>query len=553
MDDEVSEGEARRGWKQDPDAVRANILAVASEVFAETGFSGGRIEDIAARTATSKRMIYYYFNDKAGLYRAVLENVYAKMRLEENALDLAEVPPVEALRLLTEFTFDHHRRNPEFIRLVMIENVHGGAYMSQSQRIAAQNSSAIRHLEDIYCRGCDQGLFRRGLSALELHWHVSALCYFNVSNRTTFSRIFGDELFDARGQEMLRRHVGDMILRFVMRDGVSLEEGPGAARGETLAKRRHIDPDILRFLEVWEAKWAALPGDAGPAARRARLEANARAMRLPTPEGLETDEEHWVGSVGGPARVRFFRPGAGAVGQGAQPALIYLHGGGWSQGSPESHWDITARLAAWSGAVVLSVDYALAPEHPYPAAVQQCQAVLRWVRDEATQLGLDPGRIAVGGDSAGGNLAAATALWARDAGCGVAAQLLIYPISDFDMTRASVIENAEGPLLKAAGLAAAQSAYCPDPALRVTDPYVAPLRAPDQAGLPPTFVAVAEYDPLRDSGRAHAAALGAAGVAVETDAGEELIHGYLHALDYCPAAEARLRRMSAWLKRVLGT
>lgn len=211
----------RRGWKQDPDAVRANILQVAREVFAQSGFSGSRIEEIAARTATSKRMIYYYFGGKEGLYCAVLEDAYQRMRRAEDALDLEGLPPAEALRRLAEFTFDHHRRNTDFIRLVMVENVHEAVHMSGSHQIAAQNSSAIRHLEDIYRRGCDEGVFRAGLTALELHWHISAFSYFNVSNRATFARIFGDGLFGEDGQKRLRRQVGDMILGLVLRPGVT--------------------------------------------------------------------------------------------------------------------------------------------------------------------------------------------------------------------------------------------------------------------------------------------------------------------------------------------
>ena len=215
-------GEARRGWKQDPDAVRANILQVAREVFAEQGFSGGRIEAIAARTATSKRMIYYYFRDKAGLYAAVLEDAYRQTRQMEETLDLTGAHPVEALRELAEVTFDYHRHNVDFIRLVMIENVHRGQLMPNAAEMTWQNSSAIRLLDDIYTRGCEAGLFRRGLTALELHWHISALCFFNVSNRTSFSRVFGEELFDEKGQQMLRRQVGEMIVRFVMRPGASV-------------------------------------------------------------------------------------------------------------------------------------------------------------------------------------------------------------------------------------------------------------------------------------------------------------------------------------------
>ena len=221
--DRDMQGPVRRGWKQDPDAVRANILQVAREAFAQSGFSGARIEDIAARTDTSKRMIYYYFGSKDGLYCAVLEDAYQRMRHAEDALDLEGLAPALALRKLAEFTFDHHRHNTEFIRLVMVENIHGAAHMSRSHQIVAQNSSAIRHLDDIYRRGCDSGLFRGGLTALELHWHISALCYFNVSNRSTFARIFGDELFDEQGQQQLRRHIGDMILGFVLLPGIEFQ------------------------------------------------------------------------------------------------------------------------------------------------------------------------------------------------------------------------------------------------------------------------------------------------------------------------------------------
>ena len=139
----------RGGWKQDPDAVRANILQIAREIFAAKGLSGARIAEISAKTKTSKRMIYYYFGDKEGLYRAVLEEAYQEMRRSEDALDLAHVPPVEALRQLAEFTFDHHRNAVTFVRLVTIENIHNGEHMSRSDGIVGQNSSAIRLLENI--------------------------------------------------------------------------------------------------------------------------------------------------------------------------------------------------------------------------------------------------------------------------------------------------------------------------------------------------------------------------------------------------------------------
>lgn len=534
----------RGGWKQDPDAVRANILEVAREVFAEKGLSGARISEIAARTKTSKRMIYYYFGDKEGLYRAALEEAYQEMRRSEDALDLTQAPPVEALRQLAEFTFDHHRRAVNFVRLVTIENIHNGAHMSRSDGIVGQNSSAIRLLENIYARGCELGLFRRGLSALELHWHISALCYFNVSNRATFSRIFGDELFQEKGQQMLRRHVGDMILRFVMRT----DTDKGRDVLDTLDDPRKILPGILKFLDVWDGKWATLAPGATPADRRLKFEAIAREMRLETPADVETDEEHWIDSAGGPVRVRLFRHASG----GTQPALIYMHGGGFMQGSPETHWDITSRIAAWNRQTVISVDYALAPEHPYPAAFEQCVAVAKWARDNAARLGIDPARIAVGGDSAGGNLAAVTALKCREIGLPLKAQLLIYPVCDFDRSRPSYKENENGPLLRVAGMAAGNALYCADIERLNSDPFIAPLAAESHAELPPAFVAVARYDPLRDSGLAYAEKLEAAGIPVARDPGEGLIHGYLRAMEYCPESETALRRMCDWLRETCG-
>ena len=196
--------------------MRANILAVAREAFAQKGLSGTRIDEIAARTSTSKRMIYYYFGDKEGLYREVLADAYRRTREAEDALELGDLPPDEALRKLAEFTFDNHRKSQDFIRLVMIENVHEARHMANSDEMSGENSSAIRTLEKIYERGLQAGMFRKDLSAVELHWHISALSYFNVSNRSTFSHIFGNELFEDEAQSRLRRHVGDMVLRLAL-------------------------------------------------------------------------------------------------------------------------------------------------------------------------------------------------------------------------------------------------------------------------------------------------------------------------------------------------
>lgn len=206
----------KSGWKQDPEKVRANIVAVARSEFAANGLGGTRIDEIAAKTATSKRMIYYYFGDKEGLYRHVLEEAYRNVRQGEEELQLDHLPPVEALRRLVEFTFDHHNRNPEFIRLVMIENINDAAYLVRSPEIRRLNRPAIDRLREIYRRGLASGDFRPNLDPLELHWQISAFSFFNVSNRATFSEIFGKSLARPKGQDLLKQKVVEMVLRFVL-------------------------------------------------------------------------------------------------------------------------------------------------------------------------------------------------------------------------------------------------------------------------------------------------------------------------------------------------
>ena len=215
MAERVARG--RGGWKQDPAGVRKNILAVAMAEFAANGLSGARIDEIAAKTNTSKRMIYYYFGDKEGLYGRVLEEAYREVRAGEQELELDHLPPIEALKRLTEFTFAHHSRHPEFIRIVMIENIHHGEYMQKSELIRLLNAGAIQKLEAICRRGREAGLFRDDVTPLELHWHISAMSFFNVSNRATFSHIFGDELFGPRAQDALKANVVEMILSLASR------------------------------------------------------------------------------------------------------------------------------------------------------------------------------------------------------------------------------------------------------------------------------------------------------------------------------------------------
>lgn len=215
-DDRAGATARSAGRKRDPEAVKADILAVAGAEFAANGLSGARIDEIAAKTRTSKRMIYYYFGDKNGLYRAALEEAYRSVRLEEAELHLDDLEPVEALRRLAAFTFEHHRRNESFIRMVMIENVHRGNFLDQSDNIEAVNRPAIDRVAALLDRGKAAGMFRPEIDALTVHWLISAISYFNVSNRHTFGRIFGDRLWSEAGQTGLGSECAEIVARYVL-------------------------------------------------------------------------------------------------------------------------------------------------------------------------------------------------------------------------------------------------------------------------------------------------------------------------------------------------
>ncbi|MGH1368539.1 MAG: TetR/AcrR family transcriptional regulator [Maritimibacter sp.] len=208
----------KAGWKQDPENVKRDILHAAMKEFARSGLSGAKIDDISAMTSTSKRMIYYYFGDKAGLYVAALEAAYSMVRAGEDQLDLEGKTPLAALGALVAFTFDHHRQNPDFIRMVMIENVHHAEYLKPSKVIREANLAAISKLEALIARGQAEGAFRDGINATELHWQISALSVFNVSNKPTFSALFGNELYTGKGQNSLRDRVVAMILADVQKE-----------------------------------------------------------------------------------------------------------------------------------------------------------------------------------------------------------------------------------------------------------------------------------------------------------------------------------------------
>ena len=208
-------GRKPASWTQDPEGVRRNILTVAKEEFVENGLSGARVDEIAARTATSKRMIYYYFGDKEGLYRAVLEEMYERIRGFERSLDLASLPPVEAMTLLAGFTFDYHAENPDFVRLVMVENIHHARHLATSDRIAALNLSAIDMIREAYERGVAAGLFRPGIEPIDIHLTISALAFYNVSNRASIRQVFGHDMGAPEALARRRAAAIDTLLRML--------------------------------------------------------------------------------------------------------------------------------------------------------------------------------------------------------------------------------------------------------------------------------------------------------------------------------------------------
>jgi AcrR family transcriptional regulator len=196
----------------DSEATKANILDVARQEFADKGLSGARIDEIAERTNTSKRMIYYHFASKEGLYRAVLEDAYTRIRETETAMPIETMGAEEALKANVRLTFDYHHRHPEFVRLVMNENIHHGEYIKHVAGIERRNESVIRVLGEIIAKGRSEGVFRDDLDPIDLHMTISALSFYNVSNRYTFSEIFRRDMTSPRAVELRREQVVDVVL-----------------------------------------------------------------------------------------------------------------------------------------------------------------------------------------------------------------------------------------------------------------------------------------------------------------------------------------------------
>ena len=201
--------------QRDRERTRAEILEVATREFAEHGYSGARVDEIAERTRTTKRMLYYYFGSKEGLYTEVLERAYAEIRAAEQAVDVEHLDPLAAIRRLAELTFDHHEAHPNFIRLVSIENIHRAEHMHASGRFADLNMPAIARIARILERGRADGTFTRDADAVDLHMIISAYCVFRVANRYTWRTLFNRDMLDPRTREHYRAMLGDIVVAYL--------------------------------------------------------------------------------------------------------------------------------------------------------------------------------------------------------------------------------------------------------------------------------------------------------------------------------------------------
>jgi AcrR family transcriptional regulator len=198
---------------RDSARTREEILDVATSEFAAHGYHGSRVDEIAALTRTTKRMIYYYFGGKKPLYIAVLERAYARIRAAEREVNVDDLDPVDAVRRVAEVTFDHHGSHPEFIRLVSIENIHNAEHVKELVDMVDLGGSVVSLLDGILRRGRAQGVFRSDIDAIDAHMMISAFCVFRVANRHTFGTIFGRDLVDPSRHDHYRTMCGDMIVR----------------------------------------------------------------------------------------------------------------------------------------------------------------------------------------------------------------------------------------------------------------------------------------------------------------------------------------------------
>jgi acetyl esterase len=311
-----------------------------------------------------------------------------------------------------------------------------------------------------------------------------------------------------------------------------------------------VDPNVQQLLDLMAGAGGEPLSDGTLAATRDSFGMLVAMTAGTGPESVTLTVRN-IDGPHGDIELRVYAPQGDAG--GARGGVLFVHGGGWTIGSAAAYDPIAKILAAGADAVVVSVDYRLAPEHPFPVPLDECAAALDWIVAHAAELGIDPTRIAVAGDSAGGNLSAVLAQQVRDVGGpALAAQILIYPVTDHDFDRPSYRDNGAGYFLDRSMMEYFWSSYTrggADP----TDPRLSPLRAPSLEGLPPALVITAEFDPLRDEGEAYAAALEAAGVAVEQTRYDGMIHGFAMMPVAIPAGAQALDQATRAIRRAFGT
>ncbi len=312
-----------------------------------------------------------------------------------------------------------------------------------------------------------------------------------------------------------------------------------------------LHPQVAAFLE--RASKSPLPPyyEVSPTVAR-RLYRDSRAALTPDPPLVELVQLLLAPSAAGPVPVRHYRP-KGAKDDEGLPALLYLHGGGWVIGDLDTHDVVCRTLANAARCAVFSVEYRKAPEAPFPAAVEDCFAATQYVAAQATAFGIDASRIAVGGDSAGGNLAAVMTLLAREAGGpAIAFQLLIYPATDQQLRFPSIDRNGDGYLLTKRAMRYFRGHYLPH-VEDWLDWRASPLLAKSLSNLPPAFVLTASYDPLVDEGRAYADRLGHDGVKTEYCNYSDMVHGFITMGRELETANTALDRCARALRAALGT
>jgi acetyl esterase len=264
------------------------------------------------------------------------------------------------------------------------------------------------------------------------------------------------------------------------------------------------------------------------------------------PEPVHQVADRTIPGPGGELPIRIYRPDA----DGPLPTLVYFFGGGWTLGSVDTSDGICRSLTNATGCMVVTVGYRLAPEHRFPAAVHDCFAAVEWIATHGDEIGADPARLAVGGDSAGGNLAAAVTLLARDKGPGLVGQVLVYPNTDYGADGGSMVDNADPALFNRTSVAWYWGHYLADESDGV-DPLASPLRAATLTGLPPALVITAEFDPLRDQGEEYAARLAAEGVPVELTRYDGMVHGFFAMAGTLDGGRAAIAQAARWLRERL--